>query len=493
MDIEFNNIPASVRTPGTFIEFDNSRAGGGIIKKVMLIIGQRLASGSVAANVEKSFTSVAQAELYWGRGAMLTEQVRIALDNDPQVEMRGIALDDNPAGVAATGSLDVTAAATATGTLTVDIDGITAQTAITSAQADTSIATAIAAIITAETRFPVTAVVNGVDPALVDLTCKWKGETGNDIPINISFVQGGNEITGVPITITAMAGGSGNPDISSVIAAMGDEWYHTIVTPYTDAANMTLLEAELERRWGPMVAIASLAFAAKRGTQAALSTYGNTRNDHRVSCMGTGLAPQSPALWAAANGVVASDALADNPSRQLRTLALRGIRPPQRADIFTREERDILLYDGISTYTVDTGGIVRIDRQITMYQHNTSGIADDSYLDIMTPALNIEIRFRQVQRITSRFARSNLAEDDEVFVTNDSIVTPSLAKAELLALYREFMALGWCEDFESYKKSLKVFIGDGQRGGNRNRLNIQDQPNYVNNLMIWAQQTQFIQ
>ena len=67
-------------------------------------------------------------------------------------------------------------------------------------------------------------------------------------------------------------------------------------------------------------------------------------------------------------------------------------------------------------------------------------------------------------------------------------MTPAIAKLQLLALYREFIALGWCEDYDSYKATLitEINIDDP------NRLDWRDQPNLVNQLRVTAGKTQFI-
>jgi phage tail sheath gpL-like len=61
-----------------------------------------------------------------------------------------------------------------------------------------------------------------------------------------------------------------------------------------------------------------------------------------------------------------------DPARPFQTLALPGVLPPAQADRFTRQERDLLLRDGISTFTVDQGGNVLIERVVTTYQTNAS-------------------------------------------------------------------------------------------------------------------------
>ncbi|MCZ7009896.1 phage tail sheath subtilisin-like domain-containing protein, partial [Salmonella enterica] len=90
-----------------------------------------------------------------------------------------------------------------------------------------------------------------------------------------------------------------------------------------------------------------------------------------VTLVGTGKSPTPPWIWAAV--VAGVDAKEPDPARPRQTLPLPGCLAPAEADRFTREERDILLHEGVSTYVVDAGGLARIERLITTYQTNASG------------------------------------------------------------------------------------------------------------------------
>ncbi|WP_232513455.1 phage tail sheath subtilisin-like domain-containing protein [Zobellella denitrificans] len=103
-----------------------------------------------------------------------------------------------------------------------------------------------------------------------------------------------------------MAGGAGSPDLAPALAALGDEWWHYLVNPFTDTASLDALRDELLSRWGPLRQIDGVAFMAVRGTHGEASTFGLSRNDHLFSCIGTGLAPQAPWVWASVLAGVAA-------------------------------------------------------------------------------------------------------------------------------------------------------------------------------------------
>lgn len=490
MPISFNQIPSNIRVPLVYIEFDNTRAVQGTpqIMHKILVLGQRLTTGSVAAGVPVRVTSEAQAEEFFGRGSMLAAMFKALKGANRYTESWAIALDDNATGVAATGSITFGGAPTESGTLNIYVAGSRVQVAIASGQTSGAIATACAAAVNADTALPVTAAVDGVDPNKVNLTARHKGEAGNTLDLRINYYPGEKTPKGLTVAIAAMAGGAGNPDVAPAITAMGAEWWNTIIMPYTDAANLTALEAELADRWGPTRMIDGIAYTAYRGTHAATGTFGSGRNSKHVSCIGTSIAPQPPYIWAAVYGAVAAASLSIDPARPLQTLPLTGLLPPAIKDRWTLEERNLLLYDGIATFSVDAGGQVLIEREVTMYQVNSFGVEDPSYLDVTTPATLSYIRFATRARITQKFSRHKLADDGTNYGPGQAIVTPKVIRAELIALMRELEEAGLVENLDRYKQELLV-----ERNANdRNRIDVLSPPDIVNQFRIYAEQTQFI-
>jgi phage tail sheath gpL-like len=487
MPVPFNSIPAALRLPGIYVEFDNSLANNADPSFKILVIGQRLSAGTVAEGVPTRITSPAQAEEYFGRGSMLAEQLIALLAANQWMNITAIALDEAAAGAVATGTITITGTATSTGTLALYIAGKQVNVGVTVADTATVIGDAIAAAVAADTTLPVTAAnVAGV----VTFTAKWKGETGNGIDVRLGY-YGEQLPKGIAAAIVAMSGGTTNPDLAVAIAAMADEWYNWIACPFTDAANLVKLETELDSRWGPTRQIGARAFTAFRGNHADTVTHGDSRNNPHVTCMGTNLAPQPPYIWAAVNTVVAAAALAIDPARPLQTLKLPNIMAPAIELRWTDAERNLLLFDGVASYKVGSDGSVMIERQITMYQVNAADIADDSYLDINVPETLERIRFEQRKMFSSKYPRHKLAEDDAKFGAGQAIMQPKLAKAELLALYAVLEFKGWVQDYAGYKTALVCEIGDGIGGGDRNRLNVQDSPKLVGQYRVHAQQTQF--
>ena len=493
--ISFDHIPAQLRVPGFYIEINNELAGGGAFLSKVLLFGQRLATGTVAAGVPTRVTSAEQGETWFGRGSMLAEMLRAFKRANQFTETWVIAQDDNPAGVKASGVISIRGTVTKAGTLNVYVAGRRIQVGVEAGQDDYAVADKLVKALQKDTALAVTAALGSGLTSRRDvvLTARHAGFCGNDIDLRLNYYTGEVTPAGLTVSIQAMADGTANPGLAGAIAALGDEWWNYIVMPYTDAANLGALETELNTRYQPPLQRGGRAFTAYRGTHSATGTFGETRNSAHLTCIGTGIAPEPPYIWAAVNAAVGARSLSNDPARPLQRLTLPHLKPPKLTDRWDWNERNLLLFDGIATYTVDSGGTVRIERQITMYQKNSADVADASYLDITTPETLERIRFDKVQRISSKYPRHKLREDGELnnIPAGAAIATPAIIKAELLAIYESQINKAWVEGLDDYKKTLVVMIGDGQGGGDRNRVNVNDQPNIVNQFRIFAAKTQF--
>lgn len=487
MSISFNAIPIDIRTPGQYVEFDNSRALRGLpaVAHKVLVIGQRLATGAVLANIPTRILSAAQGQQAFGRGSMLAAMLSAFKAANRTTDITAIALDDLVAGVAATGSVTFAGPATGAGIVQLYVAGQRVQVGVSAGMTAEQIATATIAAITAAADLPATAAIDGVNTAKVNITARHKGLAGNNIDLRVNHALGETLPAGVDVTFVAMATGVGNPDISTAIAAMADTQYHTVVLAYTDATNLALMEAELALRWGPMVQLEGHAIAAAAGSVATLATLGDSRNSPHLTIMGSGNSPTPPWIWAAVTGAV--DSAETDPARPRQTLQLTGVLPPADGDRFTREERDLLLHDGISTHRVDAGDQVRIERLITTYQEDGTGTPDTSYLDIETVRTLAYMRATLRARIALRFPRHKLANDGTAYAPGQAVATPKVIKAEILHLFREWESAGLVEGFDQFKEELIV----ERNATDPNRVDALIPPDVINQLRIFAGLIQF--
>jgi phage tail sheath gpL-like len=292
-----------------------------------------------------------------------------------------------------------------------------------------------------------------------------------------------------------MASGAGNPDIQDVIDVLGDEWYQIIACPYNDSSNMAVMETELSSRFGPMRQIDGMYVTCKKTTGVdksakltALSNFGNARNSPHVTCIHGTDSPSSEAEYAAAYAAQLAKEGSADPARPFQTLELAGILPPVVLDRFSMSENNSLLYDGISTFTVDTGSVVRIQRAISMYQKNGAGADDIAYLDVNTLLTLMYMRYDFRNTILTKYPRAKLADDGVRVGPGQQVMTPKLGKAEAIAIFRRWEYLGLAENITQFKNDLTCVrsISDP------NRLEWVLPPDLINQFIVGAAQIQFL-
>lgn len=489
MPIAFSVFPGDFRTPGVFVEFDSSRAVRGLAgqeHRVLLIV-QRTDEGTVAEGVLVEVQSADQGKEFFGAGSIGHHMVERAKAANRSNRIFAIALDDDAAGAAAVGSLLWEGEAEANGTINLLIGGRRVRVAIAAGTDGEGIASAVLDAIDAAPHLAVTAQLDDEIPEEVELTFKHKGLTGNDLDLRINYNPGESLPPGVSVTIVQPTGGTTNPDIATALAAIGDAWFNEVVLPYRDADNVTALSQELETRWGPLRQIEGQGFLAMDGTLSALSTFGEDLNSPFLTIVGIQNSP-TPS-WEIASvlaAIVAAEAQRD-PARPMTSLPLRGVLAPTVENEFTLEERNILLHTGISTLIVGSSGQVQINRLITTYQRNASETPDESYLDLNTMLLLGRLRFTLRARVANRYPRSKLAKSGTRFGAGEPVVTPDIARADMLTLFDEWEARGWVEDVDQFKDDLVVEINEDPV-----RLDILLPPNLVNPLLQTAVLLQFI-
>jgi len=292
----------------------------------------------------------------------------------------------------------------------------------------------------------------------------------------------------MPVYAISVAAG----DTISALAALGDTQYHHIICSLNDSVTVRDLGEFLNGRYEALQMVPGIAYLPKKGTHAELVTFGSTSNCPLMSFVSINALgdsanePLSDAEVVAAWAGQIAPSLANDPCRPLQTLKMNGVYSIATQE-FDWSERNLLLHEGMGTYTVTATREVQVERPVTAYTENAAGIADDSYLDVMTPATAMFFREKQRSLIQSKYGRHKLAKDGASFAPGQAIVTPSILKGELLTLYKNLEYRGIVQDFEGYKKSLIVELDTT----NKTRVNYQDSPQFVNGLIIVAGKIQF--
>lgn len=453
--VSFSSIPQSLRTPLFFAELDNSKANTGSETQRTLIVAPKMTAGTMASNVPVLLQGVTWAKTAAGQGSQLALMAEWYRKRDSFGEVYLLPIDDPSAGAAATGTITVASAPTATGTLSLYVAGYLVQVAASSSLTTATMAAAIAAAINAKPDLPVTATSSA---AVVTLTSKNKGDGGNKIDVRANFYgAAGGEVmpTGLALTIVGMAGGSGAPALDAALANLGDKTFDFIVSAYTDSTSLTALKTLLAARWAWDKMLYGHVFAGLKGTLADATTAGNGLNDPHLTIMPANASPTPPWLWAANMAGQFASSLRADPGLPLHGLPLDVLAPAPEYR-FTITERNTLLYDGMSTFTVADDGTVTTETIITTYQTNALGVADDSYLYVeRLYTLAFIIRYLKA-RVTSTFGRFKLTSEGTTANAGTKVVTPSSIRVAILGWYRELVAQGIAQEYETFRDNLVV-------------------------------------
>ncbi|HHE4904882.1 TPA: phage tail sheath subtilisin-like domain-containing protein, partial [Morganella morganii] len=485
--VPFATIPQNLRTPLFFVEFDNSMANTATATQRTLLIGQMLDGAAGKDSIPERITSGTQAAERFGRGSMLHTEAEAYFRNDTAGEVWVLPLADTESQTAAAGKLKITSAANDTGVISLYIAGIRVQMAVVATDTAEAIAAGLAKVINRNANLPVIA---SAETDTVTLTAKNKGAHGNGIDIRLNYLglTGGESTpSGFEMTVTAMSGGNGAPDLLNGLANLKDRSFDFIVNPYTDTASLDVVKTFLADRWAWDKQLYGHSYGVITGTYGQLADLGEKRNDQHASLLGVNGSPSPDYQWSAAYTGAIAQSLRNDPGRPLQTLVISGVLPPDDTKILELTERNNLLHSGISTFTVDDDGTVRVENIITTYQKNAYGDNDDSYLQVETLYLLMFVSRYLRTQVTSKFGRMKLAEDGTRFAPGSAIVTPNIIRAELIAQYGFLEFNGHVQDAKGFAAGLKV----ERNSQNPNRVDVLWTGTLINQLRVFALLNQF--
>jgi len=462
-NISFDTLPSSIRKPGKYFEFNTKLAVRTLPANIqkMLIVAQRTAAGTQDPLTVVQVYSDAEAAEYFGVGSLAHLMCRAAIKANAYLHLSVIGIDDDEAGIAATGTIAVTGPSTGIGVVEAQIGSQTVQIAVSLADTAAAIAAELANKINGYPSLPVTA---AVAEGVVTLTARNKGAAGNCIPVYATSAT-----DGVTVAATAMTSGAVDPDITEALATVFADGHHIICTPYTSQTSLTILRQHLDAVSHALEQRGAVGVAATTGTLAAATTLAGLVNSGRITLA---VAPASDSLpcevAAAYAAVIASE---EDPARPLNTLALTGIAPPPFAKRLGRMEQETALWNGVTPLEVGPGEVVQIVRAITTYTVDAQGVDDIALLDLTTIRTLDYVRKACRERIALRFPREKLSSR-----------TPPKVRSELLDVLYKLEQLEIVEEVKANAEGL-ICERDLQ---DPNRLDAKIPCDVVNGLHIFA-------
>lgn len=462
-NIAFDSIPSSIRKPGKYFEFNTKlavRTLPGNLQR-LLIVGQRLAAGSVLANTLVDVFSDSEAATFFGRGSIAHLMVRAALQANPYLQLTVIAMDDAGAGVAAAGTVTLANNATGVGVLTVNIGDQAVQIAVAVGDTPTVQAAALVAQAAKQPDLPVTAASAA---GVITFTAKNKGTQGNGIKVSAT-----NTAAGTTVAVIAMANGATDPTLATALAVAFSSGHNVICPAWNDQVNLTALRTHLDNVSGPLEQRGAIGIYAHVGSLAQATTLAGQINSGRISGIHVPTAfEQSYEVAAAYAAVVAFE---EDPARPLNTLALTGILPNPLANRLSRTEQENELNNGVTPTEVGPGDKVQIVRAITTYTLDPQAVPDISLFDLTTIRTLDYVRKAVRERIALRFPREKL-----------SIRTERKVRSEIIDVLVKLEEL---EIIENVQQNLTGIIVE-RDSQDPNRLNARIPADVVNGLHIFA-------
>lgn len=487
----FDDVPDRVLVPGVYSEVDDSGAAGtaiGLPKRVLLV-GARTSAGSVLAGVLTRITGDGQGTAYFGPGSMLEqmiEQARGFSTNAKRVEMWAIAVNDDGAGVPATGDIALAGTATDAKPLIYLVGGRRIVVPVSIDDTAAEIATAAAALSHAHT-----AVTAADGTAAIDFTARNDGPQGNDIDIRVVQTP-----AGITATVTGMASGATSPSFTATISAIGgSQWTH-IALGYADDDSVDAFEAELERRAGPMVDQWGHLFVGYGDSLANALTYGGARNSQYCTVGFVHLAPSAP--WEIAAWTCMADAERDDPAKPRNGIAgadrgfygtkSTGLTPTRMEDFLIDEDFQQVLDAGITPLKVDEFARISVVRMITTRQLDDNAVASDVWLDITTPRTIAALIYTWEATIKANYPAHK--KDDDGGIQVAGVVTPAEIKAVAMAVHDGiWVPRGWVKS--SKRSDFLASIIVESHDTDVNRFNIQFTPYLINGAHVFASKFSF--
>lgn len=471
---------AATRVPGRRATIDNSQAVGpsAATSYKALLIGIASAGSSGPTDTVTQIFGGTDGQ-QWGEGGMMDRMVTAFKAINTTTPLYAIAQPEGGGATKATQAITVPAStATANGTLHMYIAGQYTPVAVTLGDDEDAIAASIAAAINAKTSLPVT---SSATLAVATNTTKFAGLAGGlgatkHGQMTVQFNRGIREElpAGVVMPTVVYVAGTADPALTAAIAAMVDEQYTHILMPYQDTTNQDLMKVELDTRFGPEDQMWGISFTPVNETTANLLVYGAARNSQVQVYPSVDPGTASPDFeWGAA--LLARVVANPDPAAPNTGDELAGILGAPSGDRRSRSERDSLLNSGIATTRMSTTGAVQIERVITSYQTNPANAPDVSYLDVQTPLTNCVFR-DAINNHFSRFEKYKLAGDGNTFGAGQKIMTPSLAKTEIIGVAEVFHEAGLIEDLDGFVESLIV----ERNATDKNQLDYSASPDVVN-------------
>lgn len=455
------DISAVARVVGIKTAFKDLRGGGVLfLPQRIAVVGQG-ATAATYSTTKAQYTSAFAVGQAFGFGSPLHLAAKQLMptngDGVGTVPVTFYPLDDDVSGVAATGTITPSGAATGAASFRVKVNNtVSEQFVVSAGDSVATITAAITSAMSAVLDLPVT-VVDGV--TTVNVTSKWKGASANDIYVEVVATSEDN--SGISFAIAQPSGGLVNPSVSGALAQIGNVW-ETLVLNCLDIADTTsldLYQTEGEGRWGALVRKPLVVFTGNTAVTVSNATVvSDARKTDRVNAQLVAPGSKDLPLVVAARQLSRIAVIANNnPPRDYGSVEATGLVAGADGDQWTFADRDSAIKKGSSTVEVKDG-VVNLSDTVTFYHPDGDPIPAYRYVcdivKIQNILFNLDLIFA-----TPEWDGAPLIPDDQPTVNRDA-KKPKMAVAAVASMLDSLALNAVISDPETAKANTIAAISD---------------------------------
>lgn len=463
---------AVARVVGIKTTFKDLRGGG------ILFLPQRVAmvgqgnSLSVYSTDKAQFTSALAVAQTYGFGSPLHLAAKQMLptngDGLGTIPLTIYPLEDAGTGVASTGDITPTIAATESASYIIRVNNIDSESfVITTADTAATVAAKMATAVNAIVDMPIIA-ATAITPDRIETTAKWAGISSNDIVMEVI----GSTTVGNSFVLTQHSGGLVNPDATQLATALdqvGDVW-ETMFLNCLDIADTTALDSYSafgDGRWGALTRKPCVMFTGNTATTvAAATTVSDARGTDRTNAQLVAPGSNELPFVVAARQLARIAKVANNdPARDYGSQDASGLTPGTDGEQWTYADRDEAVKKGSSTTEVKDS-VINVSDVVTFY--HPAGDPLPAYRHVVDIVKLQNIIFNlNLEFATTKWDGAPLIPDDQP-TSNRGAKKPKTAVAAVSAILDSLGLNAIISDPETAKKNTFAEIDSG----NPKRLNV---------------------
>ena len=429
------DVSAISRVLGTDVQEANFNKGNSYyLPQRIAIVGQ----GNSDSQYDTKKYTVLNAEevgqkFGYGSPLHLATEMLLPANNDGigAIPLTIYALKDKNNAIAATGEIAITGTATETKAFKIYIGGISAQVVISKSDSAENSLKKIKEAIDGVLEMPCK--TSEVGEGKLTLTAKWKGESGNQISINIEDAI----VSGLTISKTNFANGAVNPDVDEALSQIKDVWETFILNclNYNDADTLEKYRNFGVGRWANTIkkpCLVAHGCADDFATRTAITNASAQINDY-INFLVVSVGSEELPFRIAARGL-AKDIVTtanNNPATNYKgTLTQLKAGDDIKQEDYTVRDKAVKL--GSST-NIKIGDSAALNDTVTFYHPASDKLKVRAYVCDIVKTMNVLYNCELIFA-SDEWKGAPLLPDSDTNINNVNAKQPKDAKTELISL-----------------------------------------------------------